>query len=162
MMQGKLVMEREKADFFEAVMAANGIPAKPAANWVLGDYSAALKEQDAQWGAGKVDASALAALIQFVLDDTISNRAAKDVLALMWETGKSAETLIDEQGLRQVSDTGAIEAMIDEIIAANPDQVAKAKENPKLVGWFVGQVMKASGGKANPGLVNKLLAAKLA
>ena len=153
---GQLVMEKEKADFFEAVVA-EGIPAKPAANWVLGDYSAGLKEAGADWGEGQVDGPALAALIKNVLDDTLSNRAAKDVLALMWETGKSAETLIDEKGLRQVSDTGTLETLIEEIIAANPEQVAQAKENSKLAGWFVGQVMKASGGKANPALVNKLV-----
>ena len=158
---GQLVMERDKAAFFEAVMAA-GIAAKPAANWVLGDYAAGLKDQGADWGAGRVDAAALAELIHLVLDATISNRAAKDVLALMWDSGKSAATLVEEQGLRQVSDTGELEALIDGLLTAHPDQVAKAQENPKLIGWFVGQVMKASGGKANPGVVNKLLAAKLA
>lgn len=157
---GQLVMEKEKADFFEAVMG-EGIEAKPAANWVLGDYSAGLKEQDAQWGAGTVNAAGLAALIKLVLADTISNRAAKDVLADMWETGKDAETIVEEKGLKQVSDTGALETIIDALIAANPAQVEKAKQNPKLIGWFVGQVMKESGGKANPGLVNKLLQAKL-
>lgn len=157
---GQLVMEKEKAAFFEAVMA-EGIEAKPAANWVLGDYAAGLKEQDMEWGEAKLGASDLAALIKLVLSDTISNRAAKDVLADMWESGKPAEQIVDEKGLKQVSDTGALEAIIDELIAANPAQVEKAKENPKLIGWFVGQVMKASGGKANPGLVNKLLGQKL-
>ena len=79
----------------------------------------------------------------------------------MWETGKDAETIVEEKGLKQVSDTGALETIIDALIAANPAQVEKAKQNPKLIGWFVGQVMKESGGKANPGLVNKLLQAKL-
>ncbi len=157
---GQLVMEKEKAAFFEAVMA-EGIEAKPAANWVLGDYAAGLKEQDMEWGEAKLGATDLAALIKLVLSDTISNRAAKDVLADMWESGKPAEQIVEEKGLKQVSDTGALEAIIDELIAANPAQVEKAKENPKLIGWFVGQVMKASGGKANPGLVNKLLSQKL-
>ena len=156
----QLVMERDKADFFETVVAA-GIAPKPAANWVLGDYAAGLKAQGADWGAGTVDAAALAQLIQLVVDQTISNRAAKDVLALMWDSGKSAQTLVDEQGLRQVSDTGELDIIIDRLIATHPAQVTKAQENPKLVGWFVGQVMKESGGKANPGLVAKLLATKL-
>ncbi|MGB0785296.1 MAG: Asp-tRNA(Asn)/Glu-tRNA(Gln) amidotransferase subunit GatB [Alphaproteobacteria bacterium] len=157
---GQLVMEREKANFFEQVVA-QGVPAKPAANWVLGDYSAGLKERESEWGAGSVDAISLSGLVRLVLDDTISNRAAKDVLAEMWETGKEAELIVDEKGLRQVSDTGALEKIIDSLVSSNPDQVEKAKENPKLIGWFVGQVMKESGGKANPGLVNKLLSARL-
>ena len=154
---GQLVMEKEKAAFFEAVMA-EGIAAKPTANWVLGDYAAGLKDRALDWGAEEaISATELAALIKLVLTDAISNRTAKGVLDQIWESGKSAEQIVEEQGLRQVSDTEALEAIIDQCIAAHPAQAARARENPKLIGWFVGQVMKASGGKANPGLVNELL-----
>ena len=107
-------------------------------------------------------AAAFGGLLDLIEDNTISGRIAKDVLDEMFATGKDAGALVEEKGLRQISDSGEIEAILDRIIADNPDQVAQAKETPKVAGWFVGQVMKATGGKANPQVVNELLAKKLA
>ena len=113
-------------------------------------------------GTSPVSAEALGRLVDLIADDTISGRIAKDVLDEMFATGKSAATIVEAKGLRQITDTGAIEAAIDKVIAANPAQVAKYKAGAtKVAGWFVGQVMKATGGKANPQLVNQLLAKKL-
>ena len=156
---GVLVAEKETGDFFEAV--AKGRDAKLAANWVMGELFGALNKAGVELANSPVSADALGGLIEAIASDTISGRTAKDVFATMFETGKSADTIIDEQGLKQISDEGSIEAALDEIIAANPAQVEKAKENPKLKGWFVGQVMKATGGQANPGVVNKLINQKL-
>ena len=100
-------------------------------------------------------------ILKLMASDAISGKIAKDVLEKHIDTGKMPEQIVEDEGLKQVTDTGAIEAAVDEIIAANPDQVAKAKENPKLAGWFVGQVMKAMGGKANPKAVNELISKKL-
>ncbi|MGB1147315.1 MAG: Asp-tRNA(Asn)/Glu-tRNA(Gln) amidotransferase subunit GatB [Alphaproteobacteria bacterium] len=156
---GVLVAEKETGDFFENV--AKGRDAKLAANWVMGELFGALNKAGVDLADSPVSADALGGLIEAISSDTISGRTAKDVFATMLETGKSADTIIEEQGLKQISDEGAIEAALDEIIAANPAQVEKAKENPKLKGWFVGQVMKATGGQANPGVVNKLINQKL-
>jgi len=156
---GVLVAEKETGDFFEAV--AEGRDAKLAANWVMGELFGALNKAGVELSNSPVSADALGGLIEAIGSDTISGRTAKDVFATMFETGKSADTIIDEQGLKQISDEGAIEAALDEIISSNPAQVEKAKENPKLKGWFVGQVMKATGGQANPGVVNKLINEKL-
>ena len=156
---GVLVAEKETGDFFESV--AKGRDAKLAANWVMGELFGALNKAGVELSHSPVSAEALGGLIEAIASDTISGRTAKDVFATMFETGKTADTIIDEQGLKQISDEGSIEAALDEIIAANPAQVEKAKENPKLKGWFVGQVMKATGGQANPGVVNKLINQKL-
>lgn len=154
-----LVSERERADFFEAV--ASGRDAKLSANWVTGSLFAALKKEGVSIHDSKVSASDLGELIDLISDQTISGRIAKDVFELMFESGRPPRKIVEEQGLTQVTDTGAIESEIDKIIAANPDKVEQVKEKPRMMGWFVGQVMQATGGKANPQVVNEILQKKL-
>ncbi|MBL4740724.1 MAG: Asp-tRNA(Asn)/Glu-tRNA(Gln) amidotransferase subunit GatB [Sneathiella sp.] len=157
---GVLVAEKEVADFFEVV--AKGRDAKLSANWIIGDFFGNLKRTSNTLSNTPVSADSLGALIDLVKDGTISNRTAKEVLEEMFDTGKDAAAIVDEKGLKQVSDTGAIEAAIDTIIAANLDKVEQYRGGKdKLLGFFVGQVMKATGGKANPGVVNQLLKPKL-
>lgn len=156
---GVLVSEKTSAEFFEAV--ANGRDPKLAANWVTGEFFGALNKAGLTIETSPVSAKQLGELIGLISDDTISGRIAKDVFEIMFETGDDPAKIVEEKGLRQVTDLGAIEQVIDEVIAANPDKVAEVKEKPKLIGWFVGQVMKASGGKANPQSVNELLSKKL-
>ena len=158
---GVLVAERETAEYFEAV--AEGRDAKACANWVMGDLFAALNKAGLGIGDAPVSAASLGALIDLIEDGTISRRIAKEVFETMWRTGKDAAAIVAEKGLEQISDTGAIAAEIDNVIAANPGQVAAFKGgNEKVIGWFVGQVMKATGGKANPRTVNEILRKKLA
>ncbi|MCZ4280334.1 Asp-tRNA(Asn)/Glu-tRNA(Gln) amidotransferase subunit GatB [Kiloniella laminariae] len=158
---GILVADRDRAAFYEAV--AEGRDAKLAANWVMGDYFGALNKSGLSLDASPVTAQQLGGLIGLISDDTISGRTAKEVFEAMWESGKDADVIVEEKGLKQISDTSAIEAAIDEIIANNPGQVEGYKGgNERLIGWFVGQTMKATGGKANPGMVNALLKKKLA
>ena len=135
--------------------------AKLSANWVTGSLFAALKKEGVSIHDSKVSASDLGGLIDLISDQTISGRIAKDVFELMFESGRSPGEIVEEQGLTQVTDTGAIEAEIDKIIAANPDKVEQVKEKPRMMGWFVGQVMQATGGKANPQAVNEILQKKL-
>ena len=156
-----LVADKEDAAFFETVATDRKDP-KLAANWVINELAGRLKELDLDIHNSPVPAAALGGLLDLIEDNTISGRIAKDVLDDMFATGKDADALVEEKGLKQITDTGEIEAILDQIIADNPDQVAQAKETPKVAGWFVGQVMKASGGKANPQVVNELLAKKLA
>jgi aspartyl-tRNA(Asn)/glutamyl-tRNA(Gln) amidotransferase subunit B len=154
---GVLVAEKASADFFEAV--AKGRDHKLAANWVSGDFFAAMNASGKTFDDPPVSAKDLGALIDLISDGTLSGRLAKDVFALMLETGKSPSVLVEEKGLRQVTDTGAIEAAIEQVLAANPDKVAEVKAGKdKLMGWFVGQVMKSTQGKANPAMLNELLA----
>ncbi|MBL1234207.1 MAG: Asp-tRNA(Asn)/Glu-tRNA(Gln) amidotransferase subunit GatB [Rhodobiaceae bacterium] len=155
---GVLVSEKARAEFFEDV--AKGRDAKMASNWVTGEFFGALNKAGLAIDTSPVSAKQLGALIELIKDDTISGRIAKDVFEIMFETGDDPAKIVEEKGLRQVTDLGAIEAAIDEVMAANPDKVQQAIEKPKMVGWFVGQVMKATSGKANPQAVNKLLAAK--
>ncbi len=158
---GVLVAERETAEYFEAV--AEGRDAKACANWVMGDLFAALNKAGLGIGDAPVSAASLGALIDLIEDGTISRRIAKEVFETMWRTGKDAAAIVAEKGLEQISDSGAIEAEIDKVIAANPGQVAAFKGgNEKVIGWFVGRVMKATGGKANPRTVNEILRDKLA
>ncbi|MBI5120445.1 MAG: Asp-tRNA(Asn)/Glu-tRNA(Gln) amidotransferase subunit GatB [Rhodospirillales bacterium] len=158
---GVLVVDRASADFFESV--AKGRDSKLAANWVMGDFFGALNSTGKTIETSPVSAQNLGDLIDLIGDGTLSGRLAKDVFALMVETGKSPAALVEEKGLKQVTDTGAIEAVIDQVMAANADKVAEYRSGKdKLFGFFVGQVMKASGGKANPGMVNDLLKSKLA
>jgi aspartyl-tRNA(Asn)/glutamyl-tRNA(Gln) amidotransferase subunit B len=158
---GVLVAEKETADFYEAV--AKGRDAKLAANWTINELFARLGKAGLEIGASPVSAASLGELVGLIADNTISGRIAKDVLDEMFATGKGAAAIVEAKGLRQITDTGAIEAAVDAAIAANPAQVAKYKAGEaKVAGWFVGQVMKATGGKANPQLVNQLLAKKLA
>jgi aspartyl-tRNA(Asn)/glutamyl-tRNA(Gln) amidotransferase subunit B len=154
-----LVAERATADYFERVAA--GRDPKAAANWVMGDLFGALKKKGLGIDESPVAPKALGALIDLVADGTISGRIAKDVFAEMVETGSAAGDIVAHKGLRQLSDEGAIAAAVDAAIAANPAQVAQYKTNPKVLGFFVGQVMKATAGKANPALVNRLLREKL-
>ncbi len=156
---GVLVAERETAAYFETV--AERRDAKLAANWVTGELFRRLNEAGTGIGASPVAADALGGLIDLIADDTISGRIAKDVFNEMFETGRDAAAIVAEKGLEQVTDSGEIEAIVDRIIADNPGQAESYKENPKVAGWFVGQVMKATGGKANPKIVNQILAKKL-
>ncbi len=156
-----LAADRDKAAYFESV--AKGRDGKLAANWVTGELFGALNKADKEIEASPVSAEQLGSLIDLIKDGTISGKIAKDVFALMFdgeETGDPAD-IVEKRGLKQVTDTGAIEKIVDEIIAANPKQVEQVKEKPKTMGWFVGQVMRASGGKANPQAVNEILKKKL-
>lgn len=156
---GVLVSEKVSAAFFESV--ASECDPKLAANWVTGEFFGALRKAGATIETSPVSAKQLGELINLISDDTLSGRIAKDVFEIMFETSDDAAKIVEERGLRQVTDLGAIEKVIDEIIAANPDKVEQVKAKPKLMGWFVGQVMKATGGKANPSSVNGLLSKKL-
>jgi len=155
-----LVGERATAEYFEKV--ADGRDPKMAANWVMGDLFGALNKKGLGIEASPVPAERLGALIDLIADNTISGRIAKDVFAEMIETGSDPALIVEQKGLRQVSDAGAIEAAVDAALAAHPAQVAQYAANPKILGFFVGQVMKATGGKANPALVNDLLKKRLA
>ena len=155
-----IVSDKANADYFEKV--ANDNNAKLAANWMTGELFGRLNKLEKSIEESPVSADDFAGLLALIEDDTISGKIAKDVLDKMIETGKSAATIVDEEGLKQVTDTGAIEAMVDEVLAANADKVAAYKGGQeKLFGFFVGQVMKASQGKANPQAVNEMLKAKL-
>jgi len=154
-----LVAERATADFFEDV--AQGRDPKAAANWVTGDLFGALNRKGLGIEESPISATQLGGLIDLIADATINGRMAKDVFAEMVETGADAASIVEKKGLRQVTDTGAIEAAVDAALAANPAQVAQYASNPKVLGFFVGQVMKATQGKANPALVNELLKKKL-
>ncbi|WP_043831046.1 Asp-tRNA(Asn)/Glu-tRNA(Gln) amidotransferase subunit GatB [Muricoccus aerilatus] len=154
-----LVAERETAAFYEEVAA--GRDPKVAANWVMGDFFAMLNRMGKGIEDSPVSAKHLGALLDLIADRTLSGKMAKEVLEAMGETGKPPGTIVEERGLRQVTDTGAIEAAVDAILAANPDKIAQYREKPTLFGWFVGQVMKAMKGQGNPALVNEVLKAKL-
>ena len=156
---GVLVAERDPADFYEEV--AKGRDAKIAANWVTGDFFAALNKAGLDIEKSPVSAAALGKLLDLLADGTVSGRIAKEVFEIMFEEGGDPATIVEERGLKQVTDTGAIEAAVDKVIADNPDKVAQVKEKPKALGWFVGQVMQATGGKANPQAVNEILKKKL-
>ncbi|WP_172328615.1 Asp-tRNA(Asn)/Glu-tRNA(Gln) amidotransferase subunit GatB [Mangrovicoccus sp. HB161399] len=154
-----LTAEVENAAYFENV--AEGGDGKLAANWVINELFGRLKKDDKAIGDSPVSPEQLAGIIRLIKSDAISGKIAKDLFEIVYTEGGDPEKIVEDRGMKQVTDTGAIEAAVDEIIAANPAQVEKAKQNPKLAGWFVGQVMKATGGKANPKAVNDLVAAKL-
>lgn len=154
-----LSQDRVKADYFETV--ARGRDGKLASNWVTTELFGALNKSGKDIAGSPITAEQLGKLIDLISNNTISGRIAKDVFAIMFETGGDPEKIVEEKGLTQVTDTGAIEAAIDAIIAANPEQAAQVKEKPKTFGWFVGQVMKSTGGKANPAAVNDILKKKL-
>ena len=157
---GTLVAERETAEFYEAV--AKGRDARVAANWVTGELFGALNRAGVEIAASPVTADRLGALVDLIGDGTLSNRLAKDVFEIMFETGDDPARIVEERGLKQVTDTGAIEAAVDAAIAAGAKQVEQYKGgNEKILGWFVGQVMKATQGKANPQAVNEILRKKL-
>ncbi|GAB6053005.1 Asp-tRNA(Asn)/Glu-tRNA(Gln) amidotransferase subunit GatB [Magnetospira thiophila] len=155
-----LVAEKETADYYEKV--AQGRDPKLAANWVVTNLFGVLNKQGLDISESPVSAENLGALVGLIADNTISGRIAKDVFEAMVETGQPPAAIIEEKGLKQVSDSGAIEAMVDEVIAANPEQAEQYRGgNQKVAGWFVGQIMKLSKGQANPGMVNQILKSKL-
>ena len=156
---GVLTADSERAEFFEAV--AKGRDAKLAANWVSQELFGYLNREDLELAESPVSAAQLGELVDLISNDTISGKIAKDVFARMIDGEGNPGDIVERHGLKQVTDTGAIEAIVDQIIAENPEQAASVKEKPKAMGWFVGQVMKASGGKANPGAVNQILKQKL-
>ncbi len=158
---GQLVSEKETATYFEK--AAAGHDAKKVANWIMGDLFATLNRLGKKITESPVSPENLGRMVDLINDNTISGRIAKDVFQFMAEEGKDPDTIIEEKGLKQVTDTSAIEKIIDEVMAANPDKVAEYRGGKdKLIGWFVGQTMRASQGKANPGMLNDLLKKKLA
>jgi len=156
---GVLTAEREAADFFEAV--ARGRDAKAAANWVINELAGRLNKEGGNIAASPVSASQLGAILDLIAAGTISGKIAKDLFEIVWTEGGDPHAIVEARGMQQVTDLAAIEKVVDEIIAGNPDKVADARSNPKAIGWFVGQAMKASGGKANPHAVNELLKRKL-
>jgi aspartyl-tRNA(Asn)/glutamyl-tRNA(Gln) amidotransferase subunit B len=160
---GVLIDSRALADYYEQVVQQLSVEqAKPAANWVMGELAAALNRDNLEIGDSPVSAVMLAQLLLRIEDGTVSGKLAKDVFDAMWNGEGAADEVIDKRGLRQVTDAGAIEAMIDEVIAANPKQLEQYKAGKdKLLGFFVGQVMKISQGKANPAQLNELLKQKL-
>ncbi|MEO0945263.1 MAG: Asp-tRNA(Asn)/Glu-tRNA(Gln) amidotransferase GatCAB subunit B, partial [Pseudomonadota bacterium] len=156
---GVLTADVDDATYFEEV--AKGRDGKLAANWVINELFGRLKKDDREIADSPVSPDQLGKIIGLISSDAISGKIAKDLFEIVYTEGGDPEEIVEARGMKQVTDTGAIEAAVDEVIAANPAQVEKAKENPKLAGWFVGQVMKATGGKANPKAVNELVAAKL-
>jgi aspartyl-tRNA(Asn)/glutamyl-tRNA(Gln) amidotransferase subunit B len=162
---GVLVAERETADYFEAAAAYGGVKrdAKAVANWIMGDLAAFANSQSFSVAETHVKPAQIADLVDLIQAKVISGKIAKDVLAIVIAEEKDAmpSAIVEKRSLKQVTDTGAIEAAVDAIIAANPDKVAQAKAKPTMLGWFVGQVMKSTGGKANPQAVNDMLKRKL-
>jgi aspartyl-tRNA(Asn)/glutamyl-tRNA(Gln) amidotransferase subunit B len=159
-----LVAERESADFYESVLAGLADRArdgKLAANWVINELFGRLNKEGRDIVGSPVSARQLAAVVDLIGEGTISGKIAKDLFEIVWQEGGEPRALVEARGMKQVTDVAAIEKVVDEIIAANPDKVAQAKAKPQALGWFVGQVMKSSGGKANPQAVNDLLKAKL-
>ena len=156
---GVLVMERESADYFEAV--ARGRDAKLAANWVINELFGRLNKEGKTIATSPVSSQQLGAIVELISSGTISGKLAKDLFEIVWSEGGDPHAIVEQRGMKQVTDTGAIEKAVDEIIAANPEKVEQAKAKPTMLGWFVGQVMKQTGGKANPEAVNTLLKQKL-
>lgn len=154
-----LTAEAENAAFFEDV--ADGNDGKLAANWVINELFGRLKKDEKDIATSPISAARIGQIVGLIKSGDISGKIAKDVFDIAYTQDRDPTEIVETEGMKQVTDTGAIEAAVDEIIAANPDQVEKAKQNPKLAGWFVGQVMKSTGGKANPAMVNKLIATKL-
>jgi len=156
---GVLIGERETADFFEEV--AKGRDAKAAANFVINEFFGRLNKEGKSISTSPVSAKQIASIVDLIGDGTISGKIAKDLFEIVWSEGGDPRAIVEKRGMKQVTDTGAIEKAIDEVIARNPDKVQEVKAKPNLLGWFVGQVIKQSGGKANPQAVNDLLKKKL-
>ena len=158
-----LVAERETAEYFEAVAQgeAKKRDAKLAANWVINELAGRLNREGRGIAAAPVSAAQLGSILDLMGDGTISGKIAKDVFEIVWSEGGDPRAIVEQRGLQQLTDVSAIEALVDDIVAKNPEKLADAKRNPKAIGWFVGQVMKASGGKANPQAVNALLQKKI-
>ena len=159
-----LVSERESADFFEQVLTIEGggvRDGKLAANWVINELFGRLNKEGHDISASPMSAQQLGAIVDLISEGIISGKIAKDLFEIVWSEGGDPRALVESRGMKQVTDISAIEKVVDDIIAANPDKVEQAKAKPTLIGWFVGQVMKSSGGKANPQAVNDLLKSKL-
>jgi aspartyl-tRNA(Asn)/glutamyl-tRNA(Gln) amidotransferase subunit B len=156
---GVLVAERETAEFFEAV--AKGRDGKAAANWVINELFGRLNKEGKTIASSPVSAGQLGAVLDLIRDGTISGKIAKDLFEIVWTEGGDPRAIVEQRGMKQVTDTAEIEKVVDDIVARNPDKVADARSNPKAIGWFVGQVMKSSGGKASPQAVNDILKRKL-
>jgi aspartyl-tRNA(Asn)/glutamyl-tRNA(Gln) amidotransferase subunit B len=161
---GVLVAERETADFFEAVVSGEGgrkRDPKLAANWIINELAGRLNKEGKEIAASPVSETQLGAILDLIAEGTISGKIAKDVFEIVWTEGGDPRAIVEDRGLKQVTDLSALEKLVDDIVAKNPDKVGDAKTNPKAIGWFVGQVMKASGGKANPQAVNDLLKTRI-
>jgi len=159
-----LVAERESAEFYETVLDRLGNRArdgKMAANWVINELFGRLNKEGRDITGSPVNAEQLSAIVDLIGEGTISGKIAKDLFEIVWQEGGDPRALVESRGMKQVTDLSAIEKVVDDIIAANPDKAAQVKDKPQSLGWFVGQVMKASGGKANPQSVNDLLKSKL-
>jgi aspartyl-tRNA(Asn)/glutamyl-tRNA(Gln) amidotransferase subunit B len=159
-----LVAERESADFYETVLAAlaDGVrDGKLAANWVINELFGRLNKEGRDIQGSPMSAAQLGTIVDLIGEGTISGKIAKDLFEIVWQEGGDPRVLVETRGMKQVTDLGAIEKVVDDIMSANPDKVAQARARPQLIGWFVGQVMKSSGGKANPQSVNDLLKSKL-
>lgn len=154
-----LTADVQDATYFED--AAQGRDGKLVANWVINELFGRLKKDGGDIAQSPVSPAQLGGIVDLIASDAISGKIAKDLFEIVYTEGGDPAQIVEDRGMKQVTDTGAIEAAVDQIIADNPDQVAKAKENPKLAGWFVGQVMKATGGKANPKAVNEIVSKKL-
>jgi aspartyl-tRNA(Asn)/glutamyl-tRNA(Gln) amidotransferase subunit B len=163
---GVLASERENAEFFEAVVGASATPARPrdgkmAANWVINELFGRLNKEGLNIAASPISSAQLGAILDLISSGAISGKIAKDVFEIVWSEGGDPAQIVETRGLRQVTDTGALAAAVETVIRANPDKVAAVQAKPAMLGWFVGQVMKATGGKANPQAVNELLKSKL-
>ena len=156
---GVLTADTINANFFESV--AKGRDGKTAANWVINELFGRLNKEGLEIDASPVSADQLGQILDLLAKDEISGKIGKELFEIVWTEGGNPSEIVEARGMRQVTDTGAIEAAVDEVIAANPDKVAAAQEKPSMAGWFVGQVMKSTGGKANPKLVNELVQKKL-
>ncbi|MFN0217525.1 MAG: Asp-tRNA(Asn)/Glu-tRNA(Gln) amidotransferase subunit GatB [Hyphomicrobium sp.] len=158
-----LIAEKERAEYFEDQIArANGeVEPKAIANWLINEFLGRLNKDSLTLETANVSPAGNLAIIRMIADGTISGKIAKDVFDIAWSTGRDPAEIVETEGMKQVTDTNAIDKAIEEIIEANPDKVAQAKAKPSMLGWFVGQVMKSTGGKANPAAVNDLLKAKL-
>ena len=156
---GVLISEQARADYYEA--AAAGRDAKLVANWVTNDLAARLTAAGTPISESPIAPDEIAELVALIEEGVISSKIAKDVFERMWAGDGRPRVVVEAQGLQQVSDTGALEALVEQLIAENPGQAAAVREKPQAIGWFVGQVMKATGGKANPGAVNQILRSKL-
>jgi aspartyl-tRNA(Asn)/glutamyl-tRNA(Gln) amidotransferase subunit B len=159
-----LVSEHESANFYEALLAGLADArrdGKLAANWVINELFGRLNKESRDIATSPVSAAQLAAIIDLIGEGTISGKIAKELFEIVWTEGGDPRELVETRGMKQVTDMGAIEKAVDDIVAANPDKAAQVRDKPQMIGWFVGQVMKASGGKANPQAVNDLLKAKL-
>ncbi|MGO4172654.1 Asp-tRNA(Asn)/Glu-tRNA(Gln) amidotransferase subunit GatB [Bosea sp. TAF32] len=154
-----LVAERDQADYFEAV--AKGRDGKAAANWVINELFGRLNKEGQDVTTSPVSAAQLGGLVDLIGEGVISGRIAKDLFEILWTEGGEPRAIVEARGMKQVTDTGAIEKAVDDLIAANPDKVEQVKAKPTMLGWFVGQAMKASGGKANPQALNEILKKKL-